>query len=281
MLKSRRCNLGGASPRKLVRRQEDTEEMGGYFVVNGLERLIRLLLVQRANHVLALTRPSYRNRGADFTEFATSIRCVRSDFSSQSNTLHYISIGDCSLGFAYRKRIFLIPVVLVMRALVDTNDAEIYDAIVQNSDDTFVSERAELMLRRFKTMGLQTRQQCLAYLGSRFHILFDDIANEMTDLQAGHLVLRKFILVHLENYRDRFNLLGFMIRKLFALVSGDCMADNPDSPMNHDVLLSGHLYLLFVKDKLDSMLAMFMALLKSSILNRDQKPFSITNGTLL
>jgi len=37
--------------------------MGGYFVVNGLEKLIRLLIVNRRNYVLGITRPSFTKRG--------------------------------------------------------------------------------------------------------------------------------------------------------------------------------------------------------------------------
>jgi len=38
-----------------------------------------------------------------------------------------------------------------------------------------------------------------------------------------------------------------MIQKLLALVAGDCVPDNPDSPMNHEILLPGHLIQMFLK----------------------------------
>ena len=38
-----------------------------------------------------------------------------------------------------------------------------------------------------------------------------------------------------------------MTRKLYALASGRCAADSPDSPMNQEVLLGGHLYLMALK----------------------------------
>jgi DNA-directed RNA polymerase I subunit RPA2 len=41
-----------------------------------------------------------------------------------------------------------------------------------------------------------------------------------------------------------------MIQKLYALVSGDCVPDNPDSPMHQEVLLGGHVYLSYFKEKL-------------------------------
>ena len=38
-----------------------------------------------------------------------------------------------------------------------------------------------------------------------------------------------------------------MMRKLFALVSGECVSDSPDSPMNQELMLPGHLYCAFLK----------------------------------
>lgn len=45
-----------------------------------------------------------------------------------------------------------------------------------------------------------------------------------------------------------------MIEKLYALVSGEILPDNLDSLQNHEVLLPGHLYLMFLKEKLEESL---------------------------
>jgi DNA-directed RNA polymerase I subunit RPA2 len=45
-----------------------------------------------------------------------------------------------------------------------------------------------------------------------------------------------------------------MLRKLFALVSGECAADNPDSPQHQEVLLPGFLYGMIIKERLDEAL---------------------------
>ncbi|KAG4943860.1 hypothetical protein JHK85_048506 [Glycine max] len=51
MLQSKLCNLRGADPQKLVSYREEASEMGGYFILNGLERVIRLLILPKRNHV--------------------------------------------------------------------------------------------------------------------------------------------------------------------------------------------------------------------------------------
>lgn len=47
---------------------------------------------------------------------------------------------------------------------------------------------------------------------------------------------------------------SFMLRKLFALVSGSCCADNPDSPQHQEVLLPGTLYGMIIKERMEEIL---------------------------
>ena len=47
MVRSQLCHLANMSPQKLGEQHEEFQETGGYFIVNGLEKLIRLLIVPR------------------------------------------------------------------------------------------------------------------------------------------------------------------------------------------------------------------------------------------
>ncbi|ORY01079.1 beta and beta-prime subunits of DNA dependent RNA-polymerase [Basidiobolus meristosporus CBS 931.73] len=251
MVKSTRCNLYKMTAKDLIKHHEESEEMGGYFIVNGNEKIVRLLIAPKRNIVSALIRPSFTNRGAAYTHFGTVIRCVRPDQSSHTNTLHYLNDGSAMFRFHWRKQEYLIPVVLILKALVDTSDKEIFEAIVQNDfGNTFLTDRVELLLRGFKRYSLFTRTQCLEYLGDKFRIVLN-LPPDYTNAQVGEALLKKIVLVHLEDNRDKFNLLVFMIQKLYALVSGACCADNPDSPQHQEILLGGHLYLNILKEKLE------------------------------
>ena len=48
--------------------------MGGYFICNGIERIIRMLIQQRRHYIMALRRGAYHKRGRDYTDCATLIR---------------------------------------------------------------------------------------------------------------------------------------------------------------------------------------------------------------
>lgn len=73
------CNLAGLSPTELAALGEEADECGGYFISNGVERVIRMLIAPRRNHPLLFVRGSFRARSPEYTEFGVQIRCVPDD----------------------------------------------------------------------------------------------------------------------------------------------------------------------------------------------------------
>ncbi|KPI39313.1 DNA-directed RNA polymerase I subunit RPA2 [Cyphellophora attinorum] len=265
MVRSNRCHLENATPSQLVYRREDSEELGGYFIINGNEKLIRLLIMPKRNYPMAISRATFANRGPTFSQYGVSIRSVRPDQSAQTNVLHYLTDGNVTMRFSWRKNEYLVPVVMILKALVETNDREIAEGIVgtqtgSEKPSSFVSERTELLLRTYKVYNLKSRKQTLAYLGEKFKPVLG-IPFTMSDEKAGEEFLRKIILPHLGNAdvtdaqnQEKFDLLLFMIRKVYALAAGDCAVDNPDAVSNHEVLLSGFLYGMILKESLSEWL---------------------------
>ncbi|KAG6910138.1 hypothetical protein DXG01_012897 [Tephrocybe rancida] len=254
MVRSVRCNLRNMSSAELVRHHEEPEEFGGYFVINGNERLIRYLILPRRNHVISLIRPTFSNRGPSYTPYAVQIRCVRPDQTSVTNNLHYLSNGSAMLRFSLRKQEYVIPIMLVLKALVGASDREIFEGIMmQDYENTFLTDRVELLLRSFKMFTMHTGEQCLEYLGDKFRILLN-MPENWTNAALGAYLIQKMILVHLESPRDKFRMLLFMLRKLYAVVASSCCADNPDSPQHQEVLLPGSLYGMIIKERMDEIL---------------------------
>ncbi|KAJ8588929.1 beta and beta-prime subunits of DNA dependent RNA-polymerase [Rhizopogon salebrosus TDB-379] len=254
MVRSSRCNLRNLPSSELVRRHEEPEEFGGYFIINGNERLIRYLILPRRNHVTSLLRPSFANRGPSYTQYAVQIRCVRPDQSSVTNTLHYLSNGSAMLRFSWRKQEYVIPIMLILKALISTSDKEIFDHVMmQDYENTFLTDRVELLLRSFKMYSLYTGDQCLDYLGDKFRVVLS-MPEDWNNNVLGAWLLQKMVLVHLDSPRDKFRMLIFMLRKLYSLVSSSCCADNPDSPQHQEVLLPGYLYGMIIKERLEEAL---------------------------
>lgn len=43
--------------------------MGGYFIVNGIEKVIRMLIMPRRNYPIAMSRPKWKSRGQGYTQY--------------------------------------------------------------------------------------------------------------------------------------------------------------------------------------------------------------------
>ncbi|ORY65944.1 RNA polymerase-like protein [Pseudomassariella vexata] len=266
MVKSKYCHIRNSSPAQLVAQKEESEELGGYFIVNGIEKIIRLLLVNRRNFPLAIYRPSFQNRGPTYTPHGIIMRSVRPDETSQTNVLHYLSDGNVTFRFSWRKNEYLVPVMMVLKALVETNDREIFEGLVGSPNskgiqNTFLTDRVELLLRTYKTYGLYTMAQTRAYLGEKFRPVLG-VSDTLSNFEVGTEFLRKIVLVHLGNVNvteeqdsDKFRMILLMIRKLYALVAGDCAVDNPDAVQNQEILLGGFLYGMIIKERLDELLS--------------------------
>src|SRR5271170_1335443 len=128
-IQSVRCNLRSLPSAQLVQKHEEPEEFGGYFIVNGNERLIRYLILPRRHHVIGLVRPTFAKRGPSYTSYAVQIRCVRPDQTSVTNNLHYLSNGNAMLRFTWRKQEYVIPIMLILKGLVGASDKEIFEGI--------------------------------------------------------------------------------------------------------------------------------------------------------
>ncbi|OAY72747.1 DNA-directed RNA polymerase I subunit 2 [Ananas comosus] len=285
MLKSKLCHLRGADPQKLVFHKEEATEMGGYFICNGLERLGRLLIIQKSNYPMGMVRKSFRARGAGYSDKAVVMRCVREDQSSVSLKLYYLQNGSARLGFWIRGREFLLPVGIVLKALIDTSDREIFVSLTCCYNDKYqrekgvvgtqlIGERAQIILDEVRTLSLLTRLQCLKHIGEYFQPVMDGFESESHETVA-EAVLRDYIFVHLSNNHDKFNLLIFILQKLYALVDQTAAPDNPDALQNQEVLLPGHLVTIYVKEKLQDWLSKSRRLIQEEITK--DKSFELKN----
>jgi len=255
MVMSKLCHLRGMNETELVKHKENCSEFGGYFIVHGLEKLMRLLIVSKRNYPIAIYRPTYVNRGRYYTGYALQMRCVRDDQFAQTVTLHYLSNGEVTLRILYHKQEFLIPVILIMKALMDCTDEEIFLRIVKSSSHgTDIGDRVELLITEGKRYHTLTRkEEYLAYLGGRFRTILE-VGEDLTDQEVGTIFLRDYILVHLNDNVAKFDILCVMLEKLYALVSGAISPDNLDSAMNQEVLLPGQVYFGLLAEKLQDIL---------------------------
>ncbi len=239
------------SSRELVAHHEEANEFGGYFLVNGNERLIRYLIVAKANSPQAIERPSFEKRGPSYSNKAVVIRCLhKEDLISVTNAVHYLHNGGLTLRFSWRKQEYMVPVVMVLKALVDATDKEIFASIVQGDfENTFLTDRVELLLRNFKQYSLWSGHQCLEYLGSKFRVVLgcpetgpmrrSEASSSTASSSSTSTVLGKVQDAHLHDPEA-----------LLARRRESC-ADNADSPQHHEILMPGFLVGQIIKERID------------------------------
>lgn len=112
---------------------------------NGNEKAVRLLSLMRRNYIIGLIRPSFTKRGTTYTKFGCMLRCVREDQTGVTIVLHYLNTGNCTISIKIRKQEYLVPAVLILKALTGSSDHQIFSHVTKGDvDDTFVSDRVEV-----------------------------------------------------------------------------------------------------------------------------------------
>ncbi|XP_011868721.1 PREDICTED: DNA-directed RNA polymerase I subunit RPA2 [Vollenhovia emeryi] len=256
MVKSNRCHLNKMSPKELVAHGEHEDEWGGYFIIKGLERLVRMLIMTRRNYPIAVKRPTWKGRGEQFSEFGILLRSVREDNFTINNVLHYVNDGSVKLAFTYRKTTYYVPLILMLKCLVDMTDLYIFKALVAGcEDDLYYNNSITNMLRALHEEGLHWHEQCKAYIGEIFRVKFSELPADATDIDVCDFILKNCVAIHLDEPIEKFHLLVFMTKKLFSLANNKCAVEGADAVMMQECLLGGYLYQQVLKEKLSSWLA--------------------------
>lgn len=156
--------------------------------------------------------------------------------------------------------------MMILKALTGGSDRQIFEGLVgppdspNLQDKQFVIDRVELLLRTYKAYGLKSRLTARQHIGSKFKLVLG-VPDDISDEEAGAEFLRKIVLPHLgannvtdTQNEDKFNMLLFMTKKLYSLVSGECGVDNPDAVSNQELLLGGLFYGQIIKERLEEWL---------------------------
>ncbi|MCQ2817488.1 MAG: DNA-directed RNA polymerase I subunit RPA2 [archaeon] len=256
MVKSDFCNLKNKSITELVKLKEDLYDFGGYFIINGLEKLIRMVAIPRRNYPVAYVRPSAAKKKRNCTEFVCEMKCVREDLTSHSIALHYMDDGTICLRIIIRKQEFMIPLIIILKALGDYTDIYIYNKILRgNQNNSDLRECAEVLVGSGKKYNYKTKEGFLGYLGRNFRgILGFGKNKDLTNAEVGIYFIQEYIAIHASDWNDKFNILCVMAEKLYLLSFGQIKPDNLDASNNHEILLAGHLYIMILKEKIEDMM---------------------------
>ena len=204
-----------------------------------------------------MKRKAYSTRGPIYTHYATAIRCSANDEHTSTVRIHYTSNGSARLVFVHRRKEYFVPAGIILHALAEFSDSVVHAIVARGLSglgaQVFAIERIRIILGEAATFGIHNKVQALAYLGEHLRAQLDANPWE-TNFDVGKRLICEHIFIHLQSDEDKFNLVLLMMQKLYALVAGQCSADNPDSLMHHEILLPGILMQIFVREKLQDAL---------------------------
>ncbi|XP_059471890.1 DNA-directed RNA polymerase I subunit RPA2 [Neocloeon triangulifer] len=281
MVKSKACHLSDMSPRQLVNAGEEEDCWGGFFIIKGHERLVRMLISTRRNFPVALQRGSWKNRGPSFSDLGIVMRCVSEDLRSVNNVVHFLLDGSCKFMFSHERTLCFVPVSVMLRALSERSDLDIFHNLLHGAeDDQYYQGCLKTILRQAHDEKVHTKQDALKFLGSNFRYKFRRLPTWYTDEEVGEFIIRRSICIHLENDEDKFECICEMVRKLYALVQNRIKTESADSVMMHEALLGGNLYMQVIGDKLEKWLILLKSVMTKRIAAKGIKNYHLNQEEL-
>jgi len=227
MLRSNKCNLSRLSPDEIARLGEDPLDPGGYFIINGAERVIISLEDLAPNKILV----EFDDRYGDKIEVAKVFSQRRG-----YRALVIVERGRSSiLEVSFPSVAGRINFVAMVRALGLESDQEIVNAV---SDDP---EIVKFMLENLEEAEVETTEEAMEKLGKRV------AAGQAKDYQIkrANYVIDRYLLPHLGDDEGsrlaKAHFLGRMAEACFELALGRRGEDDKDHYSNKRLKLAGDL----------------------------------------
>jgi DNA-directed RNA polymerase subunit B len=224
MLKSKYCHINKLDKEGLIEKGEDPDDPGGYFIINGSEKVLVNIEDLASNRLLVektKTGPS-KYVGKLFSE--------RGSFKIP-HMIERMKDGIIYLSFTRIKRI---PIVIVIKALGLMKDEDIMRAVSEDNYD-------EMIVNLYEGVDIKTQEDAIDYIAKKSGITQSkDIRIERTKE-----IIDKYLMSHIgvsekERLKKAHNLCK-MIKKFIKISRGEIKVDDKDHYMNKRVKMSGDL----------------------------------------
>ncbi len=224
MVKSKICNLYEMSKEELIKAGEDPYDPGGYFIVNGTERVIVAVEDLAPNRIFV---EEQSNNPYPF------VAKVFSD-DGQYNIQHLFERSKEGMIEISFSRINRVPFVIVMKALGITKDKEIFEMV---GDERFYSD---LYLNLYETKNIKKQEDALEFLGRKL-----GITTVERRVEGAMEMLDRFFFPHLghkpEDRKVKAYYLAKVVKKLLLVAHGYIKPDDKDHYKNKRLKLAGPL----------------------------------------
>ncbi|RLJ06118.1 MAG: DNA-directed RNA polymerase subunit B'' [Candidatus Aenigmatarchaeota archaeon] len=220
MVRSNICSTFGLTEKELLEVDEDPKDPGGYFIINGTERV--LVMIEE----IASNKPIFEKEGDSIT---VRINSERSGFR-QRHIIERKPDGEITISFANLRKL---PVVILMKALGLETDKEI---CMEISDEPRILN--ELYINLYQT-EVATKDEAIELIGKKLKV------SEDYRLERVNQILDRYLFPHIgQSVDDRIEkakVLAKIVRKTIMLAIGMMPEDDIDHYSNKRLLMAGEL----------------------------------------
>lgn len=238
MLRSAKCKLANKSAAEMHLLSECPLDPGGYFIVNGTEKVILVQEQLSKNRVIV--------------EVDSKKEIVQASVTSSSNerkSKSYIILKKDKLYLKHNVLSEDIPLVILLRAMGVTSDKEMVE-LVAGVDDAYIDDFA-MNFEEAIRLGIYTQQQALDWIGSRIKINRTRRPGK-THVQEAIEAIASVILSHVEvkgmHFRAKAVYIAHMARRVLMARRNPQLVDDRDYVGNKRLELAGQLLALLFED---------------------------------
>lgn len=221
MVKSNLCSTYELTKQELTEKGEDPDDPGGYFLINGTERV--LVLIEE----ISTNKPIFEKN--DDGTISVRINSEKSGFK-QRHIIERKPDGEITISFANIRKL---SIIALLKALGLETDKEICENI--SSDPRILNE---LYINLFQT-ELSTAKEAIDYVGKKLRVA-EDYREERVKQ-----ILDRYLLPHLgqetANRKEKAKVIARMIEKVTSLSLGMIPEDDIDHYSNKRLLTAGEL----------------------------------------
>ncbi|ODQ63146.1 DNA-directed RNA polymerase III [Nadsonia fulvescens var. elongata DSM 6958] len=239
MLKSTNCVLAGKSELEMASLNECPLDPGGYFIVNGTEKVILVQEQLSKNRIIV---------EADVKKGIVQASVTSSTHERKSKT--YVVTKNGKIYLKHNSVSEEIPIVLVLKAAGIVTDYEILQ-LVAGADSQF-QDLFAVNFEECAKLGVHTQHQALEYLGSKVKTVRRANAPKLSIYQEGLEALATTIIAHISvnnlDFREKALYIAIMTRRVIMTMADPKMVDDRDYVGNKRLELAGQLMSLLFED---------------------------------
>ncbi|KOX67898.1 DNA-directed RNA polymerase III subunit RPC2 [Melipona quadrifasciata] len=237
MLRSSNCVLTGKSHFELAKMNECPHDPGGYFIVNGQEKVILIQEQMLRNRIIL----------EDDSSKGCIVASCNSSTHERKTKTNIVGKGG---RYYMRHNIFVddIPVTIIFKAMGIVSDQEIMQLI--GTEEEFMKKFAS-SLEECHALNIFAQNQALRFLSSkrkqkRYSIIKSSITDEMKDILATNILSHVPVVDF--NFKMKATYTALMVRKVMKAQSDENLVDDRDYYGNKRLELAGSLLSLMFED---------------------------------